>query len=214
MSSADLTQWLTSLRRHADGESYTIEQAASLPHRNWGFTIYRTHYGPASQQAWETLLQSISLGAQETAESMTDSDPDEPEFRKLISLFRLDARSEQDTLSGLDMFQLRDVYNKNGAGGAPMNADHHGHYQLFLLADEEVLTDPGLEMVKCVEVGYVADRYVPRNAGRGETQRYFGWMKMGVETVPALWDELGSRNLDAIAPPTIGGMHLEMWEGE
>jgi hypothetical protein len=213
MASANLDQWINTLRCYEYGASYTDEQVANLPYRNWGFTIYRTYYGPTSQQAWETLLSKITLETQESAEEMTDSDADDSEFQQMMSLFRLDARSDEGTLSGLDMDQLRAVY-RDRVGGMPMNADFQDHYQLFLLADEEVLADPELEMVKCVEFNYDAAQHVPRNSRLGGAQRYFGWMKMKVETVPYLWNELGYRTLDSIAPQTIAGMHLEAWEGD
>ena len=210
MASANLDQWINTLRCYEYGASYTDEQVANLPYRNWGFTIYRTYYGPTSQQAWETLLSKITLGTQESAEEMTDSDADDSEFQQMMSLFRLDARSDEGTLSGLDMDQLRAVY-RDRVGGMPMNADFQDHYQLFLLVDEEVLADPELEIVKC---NYDAAQHVPRNSRLGGAQRYFGWMKMKVETVPYLWNELGYWTLDSIAPQTIAGMHLEAWEGD
>jgi hypothetical protein len=56
-----------------------------------------------------------------------------------------------------------------------MNADLRSH-RMFLVADEEVLSDADAFLVRCVEADYEAADYVPRNTRMGG-QRYFGWMR-------------------------------------
>ncbi|KAF2704050.1 hypothetical protein K504DRAFT_463126 [Pleomassaria siparia CBS 279.74] len=66
--------------------------------------------------------------------------------------------------------------------------------------------------VKCVEVDYLASEHVGGNPRAGP-QRYFGWMKMECGcSVPQLWSGLMCNWLSGIAPPTIGGRCLEIWE--
>jgi hypothetical protein len=179
-------------------------------HRNWGFTIYRTGYGPLSDQQWQRLLQTIQTRAYEGALSATESTEDNSGFLQLWSLFRLDARSDP-ALAGLDMDQLRQLYN-SGEGGQPMNADYNLH-RIFLFADDEVLSDPTASIVKCVDADYRAEDYIPRNKRMGG-QRYFGWMRMRAGSVAELWVCLDLFEMSTIAPLTIGGSHLAVWDGD
>lgn len=179
-------------------------------HRNWGFTIYRTGYGPLSDQQWQRLLQTIQTRAYEGALSATESTEDNSGFLQLWSLFRLDARSDP-ALAGLDMDQLRQLYN-SGEGGQPMNADYNLH-RIFLFADDEVLSDPTASIVKCVDADYRAEDYIPRNKRMGG-QRYFGWMRMRAGSVAELWVCLDLFEMSTIAPLTIGGSHLVVWDGD
>jgi hypothetical protein len=179
-------------------------------HRNWGFTIYRTGYGPLSDQQWQRLLQTIQTRAYEGALSATESTEDNSGFLQLWSFFRLDARSDP-ALAGLDMDQLRQLYN-SGEGGQPMNADYNLH-RIFLFADDEVLSDPTASIVKCVDADYRAEDYIPRNKRMGG-QRYFGWMRMRAGSVAELWVCLDLFEMSTIAPLTIGGSHLAVWDGD
>jgi hypothetical protein len=44
-------QWLSGLSISSDYDF--------VGYRNWGFTIYRTGYGPSSDQQWQRLLETI-----------------------------------------------------------------------------------------------------------------------------------------------------------
>jgi hypothetical protein len=181
-------------------------------YRHWGFTIYRTGYGPSSDQQWQRLLETIQTSAHDEARSVTESTKEDPTFQELWSLFRLDARSDP-ALAGLDIDQLRQLYNSSsGEGGQLMNADFNLH-RIFLFADNEVLSDPAASIVKCVDADYRAEDYIPRNLRVGG-QRYFGWMRIEPRSVAYLWVELGQFNMSDIAPPTIGGSHLVTWKGQ
>jgi hypothetical protein len=197
-------EWLNELLIPSD------DDYAGHRYRSWGFTIYRTGYGPSSDQQWQRLLKTIQSGAHEEAfdaiESEEEDPKDDPEFQKLWSLFRLDARSDP-ALAGLDMDQLRQLYN-SGDGGQPMNADFNLH-RIFLFADDEVLSGDD-SVVKCVDADYRAEDYVPRNTRVGG-QRYFGWMRMNARSVTNFWVELSLHYMSDIAPPTIGGSHLVIW---
>jgi hypothetical protein len=107
------------------------------------------------------------------------------------------------------MDQLRLLY-RNGDGGAPMNVDLRSH-RVFLVADDEVLSDANAFMVKCVEADYEAADNVSRDPRR-VPQRYFGWMPMRAGQVVELWKDLEDRDLSELAPPTIGASHLVVWE--
>lgn len=179
-------------------------------HRHWDFTIYRTGYGPgaSSDQQWQRLLKLIQTSAHEEAfdaiESEEQDPKDDPDFQKLWSLFHLDACSDP-SLAGLDMDQLRQLYN-SGEGGQPMKANFKSH-RIFLFDDYEVLS--GVDsIVKCVDAGYRAEDYLPRHT-RG--QLYAGWMRMNARSIANFWIELGLHYMCDTAPPVIGGIQLVNW---
>jgi hypothetical protein len=197
-----IEDWLNDLRLLPDDEV--------IRHRNWGFTIYRTDYRPSSDQQWQRLLQTIQTCAYEGALSATESSEDKSDFQHLWSLFRLDARSDP-TLANLDMDHLRQLYNTS-EGGQLMNPDFKLH-RVFLFADGEVLLDTAASVVKCVDADYRAEDHVPRNKRVGG-QRYFGWIRMRANSVAELWVQLGVFELSSIAPGTIGGCQLVVWDGD
>jgi hypothetical protein len=188
---------------------YSSEDCESLI-RNWGFTIYRTGYGSSSDEQWQDLLQKIQTHAYKNALRMIAAPEDDAGFQEIWSLFRMDARSDA-ALASLDMDQLRQRYN-NGDGGPPMNKDYRSH-RVFLVADNEVLSsvDATTTIIKCVDTDYQAADHTPKNWRLG-TQRYFGWMPMLASCVAELWVELGFFPLQGIAPATIGGKQLEVWD--
>ncbi|KAH6639117.1 hypothetical protein C7974DRAFT_126550 [Boeremia exigua] len=174
--------------------------------RNWGYTIYRTAYGPSTDQQWQQLLEKIRTQAY--AATLRVCEADDPAVQEIWSLFRLDARSDP-ALDGLSMEQLRLQY-RNSDGGVPINADLWSH-RVFLLADKEVLLDTNAFLLKCVEADYEAADHVPRNTWLGG-QWYFGWMLMRSAEIVELWKELEFYDLDRIAPRTVAGCHPEIWK--
>jgi hypothetical protein len=187
-----------------------------IGYRNWGFTIYRTGYtGSSSDQQWQQLLQTIQTAAHKGALSITGTTEQDPAFQELWSLFWLDAREDPALLAGLNIDQLRDLYNSAEEGGGqqqPMNWDYKLR-RVFLFADDEVLSEPtATANVKCVDADYRAENYISRNP-RVFPQRYFGWMPMRAGSVAELWSRLNDWELSRIAPPTIGGSHLVVWDG-
>lgn len=178
-------------------------------YRTWGFTIYRTAYSSSSEEQWLSLKEKIYRHIRRDIESLKEKD--DAHVGPILGLLRLDFRSDAALLDNAGMDQLRHVY-KEATGGVPMNADEP-NYRVFLFVDEESMasiTDKE-PWIKCVQVDYDAAQYVPRNRRVGG-QRYYGWMKMNASSVFGLWEQLTDRDLYEIAPPTIGGFHLVVWD--
>jgi hypothetical protein len=124
----DATEWHEKLRYL----SKTVEIVDEF--RNWGFTIYRTAYGPSTDQRWQTLLEKIHTKTNAATSRVCQTTADDPAVQQVWSLFQPDARSEP-ALDDLSMEQLRLLY-RNGDGGVPMNADlrsHRVHTPFFIL---------------------------------------------------------------------------------
>jgi hypothetical protein len=102
-------EWLSHLHRLIDRDNYIY--ADDL--RNWGFTIYRTCYTPSSDEEWPQLLETIQTCAHNDVLSQTQSKEDDAQFKKVMSLFRLDARSDPS---------LQPEYHS-----APRAIQHHIH---------------------------------------------------------------------------------------
>jgi hypothetical protein len=145
-------------------------------YKTWGFTLYRTSYSPESEQQWKLLIDKISTTVSAKISRYQGEDPED--VSRLWRLFTLDARSDSAILSGLTRDEICQVY-RNAVGGSPMeimtslNPDH----QIFLLADEEVLQNPNLSVLKVVQ----AD---------DDPERYYGWMTMDPGSLIDLWVEL------------------------
>jgi hypothetical protein len=198
----DAAQWHEQLRYFSE----TVPIVDNF--RNWGYTVYRTAYGLSTDQRWQQLLEKIQTRAYAATSRVCEATADDPAVQRVWSLFRLDTRSDP-TLEGLSMEQLRLLY-RNGDGGVPMNADLRSH-RMFLVADEEVLSDADAFLVKCVEADYEAADHVPRNTRMG-AQWYFGWTRIRSSEIVELWKELEFNDLERIAPRTVAGSHPEVWE--
>ncbi|KAH5131207.1 hypothetical protein HBH70_177090 [Parastagonospora nodorum] len=169
--------------------------------RPWGFIIYRTFYGPDSDESWTKLLQTITAGVRAGLNKM-DGAEDTAATAKVLGLFKLDARSDPALLAGLTLEDVRKLYLEEGPGAQLINMDN-GPWRLFLLADAEVLGEADLRLLKVVEGDYDPIDRVPKNT-RGGPQRYFGWLTMSSTTVAELWDELYSYYLWELAGGTTG----------
>ncbi|KAF4466399.1 hypothetical protein FALBO_6747 [Fusarium albosuccineum] len=149
---------------------------------NWGFTIYRTYYGPSSDENWNTLLATAKKEADE--ELLTCGDDNIA--KKLQPLFRLDARSDASLLDGVGLRGLCKIY-KDKIGGAPMPTHETS---VFLVADEHVLNQIGQGnfIVKAVD----ADEPPPEDAfsNEGGKEMYWGWMRMQTRQLLELWGML------------------------
>lgn len=180
---------------------------------NWGFTIYRTAYGgEQSDQHWRALLAKIRAQAEEetkvhTAErpgSATAADA-ERAAGKLRALFRLDARSDAARLGGASDDRLRELYRAGEPGSDGKPPVMHGgtpKRRHFLVADAQVLEDAGEGRfwARCVQADYEPGHYVSRNPRFFVGQYFFGWMQMTTRSTLELWSDLGTRDLDQIAP--------------
>ncbi|KAJ4142852.1 hypothetical protein NW754_010291 [Fusarium falciforme] len=160
---------------------YPLEEIQ--PPANWGFTIYRTYYGPSSDDNWNKLLAATKRHAEE--ELMTYDD--EEAIEKLKELFRLDARSDPSLLSGLDRQALCQIY-KEGKGGKPMPSKSGF---VFLLTDEDVLNQvgEGTFIVKAVDAEETPREEIPLREDDDEPT-YWGWMRMETRQLLELWGEL------------------------
>ncbi|KAH7093807.1 hypothetical protein FB567DRAFT_516106 [Paraphoma chrysanthemicola] len=201
----EATGWRERLRCESDTDTAAIVD----DFHNWGYTIYRTTYGPSTDQRWQQLLEKLQTQAYAATLKVCKTTADNPAVQQVWSLFRLDARSDP-ALEGLSMEQLRLRY-RNGDGGVPIKPALR-QQRVFLWADEEVLSDANASLVKCVEADYEAADHIPRNTL--QRQRYFGWMPMKTAEIVALWKELEYESLEGVAPATIGGSHLVIWESE
>jgi hypothetical protein len=86
-------------------------------------------------------------------------------------------------------------------------------HRIFLVADDVTFADAEPSTIKAVDGDYRAENYIPRNNWNGG-QRYFGWMPMRAHEVVEMWKHLDYDCLDRIAPPTIKGSHLVIWEND
>ncbi|KAL8291018.1 hypothetical protein RB597_005613 [Gaeumannomyces tritici] len=185
--------------------------------RNWGFTIYRTAYGGGgdggkqSDQRWQTLLAKIREQAEDETRMHTDerlgaTADAERAADRLRALFRLDAHSDAALLDGVSDDRLRELYR----AGEPLGEDgkppvmHDGvpKRRHFLVADAQVLEDAGNGRfwARCIQADYEPEDYVSRNPRWFIGQYYFGWMQMTTRSILELWSDLGTRDLDQIAP--------------
>jgi hypothetical protein len=104
----------------------------------WGFTVYRTYYGPDSNENWNTLRNKAKEEANKELMACVYDGNDET-AEKLKSLFRLDARSDPALLGGLSLAELCKVY-KDKIGGEPEPVHQ---CCVFLVADEQILDQIG-----------------------------------------------------------------------
>ncbi|KAI3542565.1 hypothetical protein CSPX01_06770 [Colletotrichum filicis] len=82
---------------------------------SWGFTIYRTAYGPGTDAQWRTLLDKIRAQVVSEIECYLEAG-DEDVAAQLKSLFVLDARSDAALW---DKSAVRDCAGKELDGSAP-----------------------------------------------------------------------------------------------
>ncbi|KAF6837665.1 hypothetical protein CMUS01_04935 [Colletotrichum musicola] len=204
MAVTHLTILLESCFRPADGTSWAAGDDVSEHYNSWGFTIYRTAYGPSTDAQWRTLLDKIRAQVDSEIECY---DADEEEVvAKLKSLFVLDARSDAALLADKTMAEVREVHKRSSSSN-----DDGPNDRAFLLADAEVLEgvdrDPYF-WVKCVEADFteeeLAEAVLVASGGRGRAGfaagPWFGWMKMTTRSVVDLCAEMPFRDLASIAP--------------
>ncbi|KAI1014458.1 hypothetical protein LB504_012237, partial [Fusarium proliferatum] len=109
-------------------------------YQQWGFDIYRTYYGPGSDEAWNTFLYALKHQTR-LAFGLYDGqeDADQRHVDILKDLFYLNARADKSLLEGLDVHGIREFcQNENTDKDRVMSGSTH---QYVLLADESVLKD-------------------------------------------------------------------------
>ncbi|KAF9872603.1 hypothetical protein CkaCkLH20_09782 [Colletotrichum karsti] len=231
MATSKLPAIFKSAFRPPDGTSWTAGVDVSEYYRSWGFTIYRTAYGPATDAQWPTLLDKIRAQVASEIDCYVEAG-EEDVAAQLKSLFVLDARSDAALLADKTMDEVREIYKQaavasRGPGDDDDNDDsqslplmHYGPNQrAFLLADAEVLEgvdrDPYF-WVKCVEADFAeADSAAAvRGRVRAAAGLWFGWMKMTTRSVVDLFAEMPVRDLASIAPGTWTADEMSVYNGE
>lgn len=212
MGESKLRAILDSAFRPPDGTSWTQGDDVSHFYRNWGFTIYRTAYGPATDQQWSTLLAKINEQVLDEIDTYSKPGPGGREEAQeneenaiadqLRGLFRLDPRSDVTLLGDKGINEVRAVYKDQATQSSPEDLPlmhDSGAQRIFLLADADVLEGVDRDAyfwVKCVEADH-EDRPV-RNTRMGPP--WLGWMKMTTRSVVDLSYELPVRDLENISP--------------
>ncbi|KAH7191805.1 uncharacterized protein B0J16DRAFT_331785 [Fusarium flagelliforme] len=164
-------------------------------YKYWGFTIYRTYYGPDSDGHWETLLGALkqqtrlSFGCYETEKYRSQdrawcngryghgADYDR-ELSIFKDLFRLFPREDRSLLSGLSIEGIRDlcIQEQSQAEEKMAGAD----FNFVLVADEAVFKDIAREVFVVKALGYDWD------PTRGRTC----WMRVSTASLLNLWGML------------------------
>ncbi|RFN43173.1 hypothetical protein FIE12Z_12575 [Fusarium flagelliforme] len=142
-------------------------------YKYWGFTIYRTYYGPSSDEHWETLLGAIkqqtrlAFGYYETEwfrkkdrawqtrryVSITDYDRD---LRIIKDLFRLFPREDPSLLSRLSIEGIREIcIQENPEEEEKVTG---AEFNFVLVADEAILNGIAHGKFAVKAVGYDWDK--------------------------------------------------------
>jgi hypothetical protein len=178
-----ITRFLDHLYQLPKGRTVGPEEDQEQFLVQWGYTIYRTYYGPGSDEQWSKLLKDITDGVAEALTELEEAVKEPDTLTKIRDQFRLDARSDPATLDGSTLEDVRQVYLE-GSGGQPMRGIQPCNFGIviFLLADAEVLQDPDLRLLKVADARYDPVAAVPRNTRSGP-QRNFGWLTIPTTAV-------------------------------
>ncbi|KAF5570187.1 hypothetical protein FPHYL_1463 [Fusarium phyllophilum] len=148
-------------------------------YQQWGFDIYRTYYGPGSDEAWNALLYALK---HQTRLAFGHYDGQEDVNQRHVDivkeLFYLNARADKSPLEGLDIQGIRRLcQNENTDKDRVMAGSTH---QYVLLADESVLKDVSERefVVKAVSLDW----------RRGHPS--WGWMRIPTGYLLDLWQLL------------------------
>lgn len=170
-----------------------------------GYTIYRTDYSSGTEALWLALITTLEDGIKEDVSSYFEefrgTEKEDKAIDKVMSLIRIDPRSDESMLADCTMDQLRTIYN-NHVGGKPLNTEDSLR-RSFLVADETVFEAlrGGTSWVKAVEVDYDAIEHdLSRNPRLGMGQKYWGWMKLATDSLFFLWNDLVGNQFFEIAP--------------
>ncbi|KAF0642020.1 hypothetical protein FPSE5266_10667 [Fusarium pseudograminearum] len=169
--------------------------------------MYRTYYGPGSDENWKTLLEKAK---EETFKELDECDHDDL-AAKLKPIFQIDARSDQSILDGLNLRELCKVYNDK-VGGDPMRQRLES--PVFLVADEHILNQigEGNMIVKSVDADYPPREEIPL---RTSTEKaWWGWGRMELRQIPWLWKTLVGEDSRYCFPWTVHQADLDnvIWE--
>ncbi|KAI7762504.1 hypothetical protein LZL87_008850 [Fusarium oxysporum] len=184
-------------RQHPDNFQYYCQ---------WGFTSYRTYYGPESDHYWNTLQRSLN---QQTRLAFGyfegEQDVDQSDVQLLKSLFHLDAREDASQLDGLDIRGVRELCQCEDFDSKRTMADYR--YNFVLVADESVLKDVanGESIVKAVSLGWY------------EGFSGWGWMRIPTSYLLDLWLFLSRSGNTKSALGFVGpekDLYTYVWPGD
>ncbi|OBS25927.1 hypothetical protein FPOA_06460 [Fusarium poae] len=167
--------------------------------RYWGFTIYRTYYGPESDEPWNTLLQALpqqirlALGYHEKDQIrekdrrwVRDARRDEVVYLERIEvmkkLFRLIPREDANLLAGLDIAGVRKVCLEEGEHVESEKNMVGSCFNFALVADEAVLKDIANDIFVVKAVGYDWDP--------SQHSYSWGWIRLRTGDLLQLWENL------------------------
>ncbi|KAJ3956539.1 hypothetical protein N0V92_006911 [Colletotrichum tropicale] len=214
---------LKSSFRPPAGTSWIAGDDVSGYYRSWGFTIYRTAYGPAATDAqWCTLLDKIRAQAVSEIDGYVEAG-EEDVAAQLKSFFTMDEVREIYKQAAVASRGSVDDDDNNKNQSLPVTHDEPNQ-RAFLLADAEVLEgvnrDPYF-WVKCVEADFAerclseADRDTgARGRGRAAAGTWSGWMKMTTRSVVDLCAEMQVRDLASIGPGARAADERSVYNGE
>src|SRR3569833_196170 len=194
---------------------YTLDRLQQSQIDTWGYTIYRTAYGPGSDERWQQFLAVLQkkVADEVAGEGGLAEDVDPNRYcDKLHSMFRLDTKSEAEALNAASMDRVRELFRGN-PDREPLAAKY-AKRGVFLYVDDEVFAaiEAKQPWVKAVEADYEPESH--RGNWRTSGQRYFGWMMVADEGLWRLWDVLELKPLWSVAPWTDQqGNHTVVWEG-
>ncbi|EUC27057.1 hypothetical protein COCCADRAFT_112694, partial [Bipolaris zeicola 26-R-13] len=177
----------------------------------WGYTIYRTYYGPGSDEQWSKLLENITDGVKKGLFNIDEAEKDPEAVTKAQARFRLDTRSAPATLDGRILEDIQQVYLE-GSGGQPMRGTQFNDWNtaIFLLADSQVLKDPDLRVIKVVDANHDPVADIPKNIRCGP-QSNFGWITMPTTAVVDSYIRMDTFTFEHIINHAGGGPGV-LWD--
>ncbi|KAL6915552.1 hypothetical protein FSHL1_007001 [Fusarium sambucinum] len=161
--------------------------------RNWGFTIYRTYYGPESDEPWNTLLRVLTQQTR-LALGYHGNRQDETLYSSQIEimkrLFRLFPREDPDLLTGLDIAGIRKLCLEEGEQAESEKNMAGTRLNFVLVADKGILKNIANDIFVVKTVGYDWDPIQHRGVvgcdwdHRGS----WGWMRLATGDLLELWE--------------------------
>lgn len=151
-------------------------------YKQWGFVIYRTYYGPESDQQWTMLIKHISTTVLAGLRKYQDQGEDPKAVSILSANFKLDARSDPTALNGLTMDQVSQLYcDEVGGSFLEMRDSLIPDHRILLLADEEVLNNVDTGVVRVVQAAPIED---------ADPECHYQWMRLWVGLLIQFWVDL------------------------
>ncbi|KAF5510858.1 hypothetical protein CGCS363_v003478 [Colletotrichum siamense] len=216
---------LKSSFRPPAGTSWTAGDDVGGYYRSWGFTIYRTAYGPATDEQWRTLQDKIRAQAVSEIDGYVEAG-EEDVAAQLKTLFVLDARSDAALLADKTMDEVREIYKQAAVASRSSGNDydndnsqslplmHDGPNQrVFLLADAEVLEAVDADFTER-DLAKTNGAPGAQGTGRATAGVWSGWMKMTTRSMVDLSAEMLVRDLASIAPGARAADERPVYNGE